>query len=332
MENITWEQIEELIPERVTLHYVDRDSSLEYCLPAIQKSLNAGSMDALYEKVDYYLWDDNYGFDSVKDELITDMQTAFDIEDYEAKALYEKFEDDIRDTIYDRDDSTVLQDLARNTSKFPIFYDTGHYVECCYPLTEKGAKEELRKIKKILGIKQAFKDFDKCITEMMYNASYGGNLVIYFTDNGYDLLREIEGTDKPNMIEFGGNVHIAIPNHSCGAGGDTEISHTFRLPFSHENLFVCKEVKYSYTYDVCGMYSNWCEGTNYKLIKTKSKKEATKSKKADYVKREAELDALFKSGQCVYGDTRYGRHQQLVYVNEYPCGHRCMKCGQFFID
>ena len=332
MENITWEQIEELIPERVTLHYIDRNDSLEYCLPEIQKSLSAGNMNALYEKVDDAYIDDHYGFDSVKDELLADMQSAFDIEEDEAEELYDKFEDDIRDLIYDRDDSSVMQDLASNTSRFPIFYDTGHYVECCYPLTEKGAKEELRKIKKILGIKQAFKDFDKCITEMMYNASYGGNLVVYFTDNGYDLLREIEGTDKPNMIEFSGNVHIAIPNHSHGAGGDTEILHTFKLPFSHENLFVCKEVKYSYTYDVCGMYSNWCEGTHYKLIKTKSKKEATKSGKADYVKREAELDEIYRLGGCTPGDMKYARHRDTVYINDFPCGTKCKSCGTFWVD
>lgn len=332
MENITWEQIKELIPERVTLHYVDRDDSLEYCLPEIQNCLSEGSMDSLYEKIDDSLWDDHYGFDYVKDELIADMQSAFDIDEHEAEELYNEFEDEIRDTIYDRDDSSVTQDLARNTSKFPIFYDTGHYVECAYPLTEKGAKEELRKIKKILGIKQANKDFDKCITEMMYNASYGGNLVIYFTDNGYDLLREIEGTDKPNMIEFSGNVSIAIPNHGCGAGDHTEIKHTFILPFSHENLFVCKEVKYSYTYDVCGMYSNWCDGTNYKLIKTKSKKEATKSGKAEYVKREAELDAVFKAGGCTPGDMKYDRHRNTEYINNFPCGNRCKSCGTFWVD
>ena len=332
MENITWEQIEELIPERVTLHYIDRNDSLGYCLPEIQKSLSAGNMNALYEKVDDAYIDDHYGFDEVKGQLMTDMENAFDLEDDQVQEIYNLYEDDIRDAIYDRDDSSVLKDLARNTSRFPIFYDTGHYVECCYPLTEKGAKEELRKIKKILGIKQAHKDFDKCITQMMYNASYGGNLVVYFTDNGYDLLREIEGTDKPNTIEFSGNVHIAIPNHSCGAGDHTDIPHTFKLPFSHENLFVCKEVKYSYTYDVCGMYSNWCEGTNYKLIKTKSKKEATKSKKADYVKREAELDEVYRLGGCTPGDMKYARHRELDYVNEYPCGHRCRKCNTFFID
>lgn len=328
MENITAEQIIALLPKTVSLHFVDRNSSFDGHTSLVQQCITDGNMYPIYEQVDDWYIDDHYGFDAVKDELMSDMQNAFDIEEGEAEELYDKFEDSIRDAIWNRDDSDLTKDLFRNTSDFVMFYDTGHYVECAYPLYPEDCEEQLAEIKKV--IKLDTNDYDELIRQLMYEASYGGNLVVYFREDGGDVIKAIE--DGANLISFSGEVHIAIPNHSCGAGSDTSFNHKFSLPFIKENLFLCKEVKYSYTYDVCGMYSDWCDSTTMELSKAEVTEEAIVSDKAAYLAREAKLDKVYKDGGCTAGDMKYDRHRHTTYINEFPCGSRCNSCGTFWVD
>lgn len=329
MKNIKLDQILELLPENITLHYVDRNDSLDEHTEIIQSCISEGSLYELYEKVYEWFTDDMYNFDYTVKELKSDMRDAFEIDKYEAEDLYNEHEDEIRDAIYNRDDSDTLKDLFSNTNDFVMFYDTGHHVECAFPCNDEEYAEQLAEIKRVIKLDN--NDYDNLINMMMYQAGYGGNLVIYFRESGLDVVRSIE--DGCNVITFSGEVHIAIPNHSCGAGDHTSFKHKFSLPFDKANLFLCKEVKYSYTYDVCGMMSSWCERTNMELSKSEEDLgEAVISDSAAYVAREAKLDKLFKEGGCTAGDMKYERHRNTTYINEYPCGTRCNSCGTFFID
>jgi len=47
---------------------------------------------------------------------------------------------------------------------------------------------------------------------------------------------------------------------------------------------------------------------------------------------EAEYELAYKNWGCTFGDTKYSRHRNKKYINEYPCGSHCMQCGQFWID
>jgi hypothetical protein len=330
MNNITIDQIKALLPKTVSLHYVDRNSSLDDHTDLIQKCIVQGDLCPLYEQVDDWFIDDHYGFDAVKEELIVDMQKSFDIEEEEAEDLFDFYYDELRDAIENKDDSDLIKDLFRNTSDFVMFYDTGHYVECAYPFSEEDCVEQLAEIKRV--IKLDSNDYDELIKQMMYQASYGGNLVIYFRESGYDVVRSIE--EGCNTISFRGEVNIAIPNHSCGAGDHTSFKHSLTLPFTKENLFLCREVKYSYTYEVCGMRSNWCESTVMELKKVETPYEKPViSDKAAYLAREAELDRVYKSGGCTAGDTNFGRHRNVQYHNEpMYCRNECPTCHTVWID
>ncbi len=47
---------------------------------------------------------------------------------------------------------------------------------------------------------------------------------------------------------------------------------------------------------------------------------------------EAEYEATYRAWGCTFGDTKYDRHRNKKYINEYPCGTHCMQCWNFWID
>ena len=47
---------------------------------------------------------------------------------------------------------------------------------------------------------------------------------------------------------------------------------------------------------------------------------------------EAKYEETYRKGWCTFGDTKYDRHRNTKYINQYPCGSHCMQCGQFWID
>lgn len=47
---------------------------------------------------------------------------------------------------------------------------------------------------------------------------------------------------------------------------------------------------------------------------------------------ESEYEVTYKNWWCTLGDTKYDRHRNKKYINNYPCGTHCKVCGQFWID
>jgi len=117
--NITLEQVLELLPKEVQLIYVDYNDNLDEHLKLIQKCINDKCLDALYEAIDdWYIDSSDYGYNSVIEDLKNNIENTFDIED--AQDILEEFEDEVRDAIYERDTSNVLEDLLSNTSSIPV--------------------------------------------------------------------------------------------------------------------------------------------------------------------------------------------------------------------
>lgn len=86
--------------------------------------------------------------------------------------------------------------------------------------------------------------------------------------------------------------------------------------------------RYAYYDDVCwGKANNWylviVEKAIVPLI-TEDPLAATRALEAQY-------EATYKNWGCTFGDTKYSRHRNTKYINEYPCGTHC-KCWQFWID
>lgn len=326
----TQQKLLSLLDKSYSLTYVDYRDSLDERLDKVQDAIHKedGICDLECE-IDEWLWDQRAdSVSTIFKELKGDVIRLFNLEEDEDKAqeIIDETEDFLRDCIYDRADDDTLKDLLRNTSDSPMFYDTN--MEIGDYTTDM--KERLHDVKIALKIKQKDKTFDGKLTEMLCNASYGGRLVIYFSG---DMSDWINIAPDMNTICFSGSVVVAVIDNMNGSGDHTEISHEFSLPFRRENVFIDKCVKYSYTYDVCGMFSDWCNGTNVKLSHRKQAKKVVQiSTVNDHIEKEKKLNETYRAGKCTFLDMNPSRHRNTYYINDFPCGTKCKDCGTFWID
>lgn len=329
--DIKWEDIKALIPAKVSLHYVDYRDSLDEHTKLLERCIKDGNYDALSEEVWEWDIDDHSGLDYVRDELKADIEKKFDIED--ASDIMEQFYDEIRETIEDRDDSDLINDLLRNTSKQTMFYDTGYEMESeSWSWSAARIRLERFLIKKHLGIvsDNTKHNWDEAIDMMIAQASYGGQLVIYFYDDVEDYIK----TEDVKTISFR-NFSLAIINTGNGSGDNTElIGAKTTLPFTSENLYLCKNINYSYTFSVCGMSDNWCDNTIVEFGKEVAEElpALPTSSLAQTQAKDKEYDATYRAGSCTPGDMNISRHRRTTYINNYPCGTKCLDCSTFFID
>ena len=211
-----------------------------------------------------------------------------------------------------------------------FFYDTCQEFRDPHPCDLREQYNDLRRIKKTLGIKTS--DFDEKIKELLQNANYGGRLVIYFQAGILELLNSLKSTPPNNFIKFSGEVVIAIIDTCGGSGYDTVIKHEFELPFDRDNLFYEDSIKYNYSWAVCGMVRDWCDSTRFSFHEKKSKKAINKSSLTHARSVDRAYAETYRKGGCTAGDMDYSRHRNTEYINNYPCGSRCKDCGTFWVD
>jgi hypothetical protein len=328
LEQVELNDLLELLPQNTYLGHVDRNDSFDNSLGILQNCIHNNSFDELNETVDDWYTEQ---IDSHADEYIKVLKNDFENKYPQLSTdIIDDNESDIIDEIYRRDKNNLFDDLFRNTSKQTMFYDTGYEVaNGSWNWSNKEIiAERKRIIKKLKIVNISESEFAK-IDLMISQASYGGQLVIYFYDNVEDYI----GNEKRNTIMFK-NPCIAIINTGNGSGDHCELNNCeSKLTFNRENIFICKTIKYSYTFAVCGMVSNWCEQTKVSLINNKNVKiSLTKTKTALILENDKKYDETFKNGKCTFGDTDFNRHRNVSYINDYPCGHKCPHCGTFWID
>jgi len=262
-----------------------------------------------------------------KSKIMGELCPELDEDDFEEFEWEEDFREFCREYIHV---DFCMNDLLRRTREQVFFYDTcQEFGDQCFN-SAMDKYNDIRRIKKTLGIKT--KDYDERIRELLDNASYGGQLVVYFKAD-VKLLREcMDNTTDKTMITFKRDVSIAITNTGNGSGHDIDIKHEFELPFNPENLFYEDTIKYNYSWEVCGMSYDWCDGTDWGF-RTKTRKQRTaKSSLNASIDRDREYKRVYDSGKCTFGDMDYQRHRGITYRNEYPCGSKCPHCGTFFVD
>ena len=330
--DISLQEILDLLPKHIELTYVDYRDNLNDHQELLQECITKQSLDSLYEEVGEWYTDNEWeSMSELKKELHNDIERLYE-ETYEGEIddTLEKYNDEINDVCWNRDESDVIKDLLRNTSDLVAFYDTGFYVESeSWTWTRKEMISERERIKRIFHIDRKNHNYDRRIEIMLSQASYGGRIVVYFL---IDDLKEIcENSDK-NTIQFH-NPMIAVIDTFNGSGDNTDLeNHTCDFKFLPDNIVLDKTIKYSYTFDVCGMYANWCECTDYKLVSVKKVKRVRQSTVSQEKEREKELDKIYKSGKCSSMDMDMRRHHKKVYINDFPCGTHCLDCGTFWID
>lgn len=277
------------------------------------------------------LWENNIDYIcDLENEAIKDVILHFDLTENNEDEDYDIDEDeDFKDFCkeYISVDFSI-KDLLRNTGEKVFFYDTGLYVSDTCWTKPMEIYNILRSIKNTLKIKTP--KYDKALRMMICQASYGGELVVYFMSG----IEEAVDMKKWPSVEFG-NMRVAIVDHSNGSGDDCELpGHSATFEITPDCITFDESIKYNYSFAVCGMVHNWCDETTVKYSDWKPKQkivrvesEITRIKKAN--KR---YDLTYKAGGCTFGDMDIKRHRGTFYKNEYPCGTHCPNCGTFWID
>lgn len=328
----SWEEVKDLIPETTSLYYVDYRDSLDEHLELLEKCIQDQSYEPLYSEIDdWYSESPSYAFEYLDKELKDDIERKFDVDEETADEIYEQYEDEIRDEYYNRDDSNVTKDLLSNTGKLVMFFDTGYEVESdSWSWSDAQVRHERICIKKHLGImSQCTEQDDHEIDMMIRQASYGGQLVIYFNAELDDVICR---DGKPRNIRFN-NPHLAIIDQYNGSGDNCHINCLdVVLPFEPTRLNL-ETAKYNYTYSVCGMSSDWCSQTGFEIeLREEPLPEVEKSTIQLQKERDAKYAEIYKQGKCSFGDMDYTRHRNKTYINNFPCGNKCLDCGTFWID
>jgi hypothetical protein len=119
-QEITMKMVTDMMDETYSLIYIDYRDSLDNRLDTIEKCIRNKSADTLYEDMDEWFSDNEYLraveiMEDLKKELV---KTGY--KKWEAEKFFEENEDDIKDIIFERNDSDPLKDLIRNTNKIPV--------------------------------------------------------------------------------------------------------------------------------------------------------------------------------------------------------------------
>ena len=114
------ELVKSLMDKSYTLVWVDYNDNLDNCRDTIQKCLEERSCESLWEKVDEWYGDAEWEavreiVSKLKDECIR----FHDFGEEEVDKFFQEHEDEIREEIYDRNDSDTLKELLKNTDDIP---------------------------------------------------------------------------------------------------------------------------------------------------------------------------------------------------------------------
>ena len=169
-------QLTDYIPQYVSLYYVDYRDDLDEHEDIQEECIRSNNMEKLYEKV--YEWYEEQESSNMHDYL---EETRKNMEADNLAGEFEEHEDEIRELIYDRNDSDPVKDLIRNSSVTNFFYSLGveisGYLTGC-SLRGESVAMACHKVRRALHLKKG--QFDEKIEELVENATYGGELRIYF--------------------------------------------------------------------------------------------------------------------------------------------------------
>ena len=110
-------QLTDYIPQYVSLYYVDYRDEHE---DIQEECIRSNNMEKLYEKA--YEWYEEQESSNMHDYL---EETRKNMETDNLAGEFEEHEDEIRELIYDRNDSDPVKDLIRNSSVTNFFYSLG---------------------------------------------------------------------------------------------------------------------------------------------------------------------------------------------------------------
>lgn len=119
--NLTLDFVKSLMEPSYTLVWTDYNDNLSGHLDIIRKCLDKQNCEYLWEKADEWYHDAEWrAVSEIMDKLKKECTVSGDFDEDEVDTFFDEHEDEIRDEIYSRNDSDVVNDLIRYTDDIPI--------------------------------------------------------------------------------------------------------------------------------------------------------------------------------------------------------------------
>lgn len=257
-------RIKNLLYKSYELTFIDHGENLNGHAKEFELAVQSqdwSHIDEILEK--WEMWErESDSVDYIIKELIDDICKEFDVEEERAKIFVTRWEDEIKDEIYTRDNSTPLKDLLRHTEDSICYYDTGLELDQTWNFDEKEYQNAIKDIKRALKIKIKDSSYDKQIRELLANATYGGKLLIFFKGD----IEEMMNLSGKKRIQFS-NFQLGLIDYCNGSGHNVELKGAkLTLPLSLENIGFDLSHRYNYTDAVCAMFHYWCDCTSVKFL------------------------------------------------------------------
>lgn len=323
----TQEQITKAVKEvagnNFELIYTDYRDQLE---PEQVQHVIRGNLDALDEWLDSWLPDAQF------EALTEPVNEALKGLGYWREDAPDDLIQHIEDEFYNLDKSDVISDRIRQTPSLFFYYDLG--LEATPGWTEPKAIVEK------MGVKSNHPKYQECLNaaeSLIDNASYGGSLVMLFACRPGELYPLDRLKDKYLQFE---PAYVCVMDRSQGSGDHEQWPTPIAVKFDPAIIFVDEaQAGYSYSGKVCGLVRSPFEGVYIKAAPDRDAMIVSASANGDLqqsVDHEAELDRTWNRGRgkCTYGDLNIRRHpdNKTTYINDFPCGNKCLACGTFWID
>lgn len=309
----TWK---DYVPETVWLGYAEQGDSYEGRFGIKQDCINRNDFYPISE--DLSDWEGEMNAYYARGYL-DDIEKKMCEDGLEEE--YKEHEEDIRDLLYERDESDMVWELiSREEDDF--FYSLGMDVPF-KPWEDGRVAYNIRRKLKLPNEEK----YTKAIQELVDNCYYGGELRIYFSANITDMISRKKFDFR--SIEFSGTVAVGIVNSTEGSGYMVDIwMDKLVLPFKRKNLFLDRAVNYSWN-EICG---GMVYDTKMELSYKGTRGILKESGSLGMMQIDRKYEETFKKGKCTFGDMNMKRHRDVVYDNSFPAGNRCPHCGTFWID
>ena len=241
------------VPQSVSLYHADYRENLDEYEDLQDRCIRENSLKKLYERVlERYREQEADNLLRILDEIKETMVIEGRQEEFE------KYYNEITELIRQRNDTDPIDSLIKNSSAINIFYSPGIEIE--EHIGRESRAMSCYKIRRALKLKKG--QFDTLIEELVDNATYGGELRIYFNAGFNELVTNDNGNDF-RTIRFHGDVIVAVANSFNGSGHHISLPLDITFPFVRDRLFVDSQVRYSYATEVCGMCRDWCDSTSW---------------------------------------------------------------------
>jgi len=315
-------RLEKEYPKGVELCYVDYRESINENKSLCLELAETGRLDSLWE--DIFDWGEYENMGYI-------LENTFNENEREEIREKSEFRDYFRNWCFEHNISNVEDQLLKNTYRRFYYYDLDLYIEPNFSndgfwnKPNNNEHEQARKIAKKLGIE--YQKYKPELLELVENASYGGDLVILFVADPFDIQEQF----RNKAIKFKSGFEVCIMDRCNGSG--------YSLPIKEEMTFEFKDINlnddeyasgYSFAHEVCGMLT-W-DTTSFSFVEEKAKKVRENKRAKRFKDQEKHFEEVFKAGKCSFGDMKQARHRNIEYRNEYPCGDKCLDCGTFWID